>query len=210
MEPMPPRLEKDFTICRIASDLDIAERHAAAGFEPMAGSVVYRRFFQFLDFIRRHVFTVRTVAGIWLAVGLLTATGCRRPSPHDIVADAITEEYSERYVHPLCDPVARLARKGDEIPPGLLHSNRVTLVEVILKGGERRTIFQDEADRPPGDGGMVTVVDHARGIGLFYPATLSQREIEVRVNYSNDFGDAFVAVHLAVPNPLLIEKVPTR
>jgi hypothetical protein len=53
---------------------------------------------------------------------------------------------------------------------------------------------------------MITRIKNAHGIGLFFPATPSQPEVEVRVNYSNDFGDDGVAVHVVVPNPLLAKK----
>jgi len=59
---LPPRPEKDFTICSIAWDLDIVQRHTSAGFDHIPDSIVYRRFFQFLDFIQRHGLTARTVA----------------------------------------------------------------------------------------------------------------------------------------------------
>ena len=61
-KPLPPRPEKDFTVCSIAWDLDIVQRHTKAGFEHIPESLVFRRFFQFLDFIQRHKFTARTVA----------------------------------------------------------------------------------------------------------------------------------------------------
>jgi len=140
-----------------------------------------------------------------ILIALLAGTGCQTRDPHDRVADAVTEEYVDRYVRPLSDPVARLAHKGLEIPPGLLQSNRVTLVEVRPLKGESRIIFKDDTRRPPEDG-MITGVEHARKIGLYCPATLNQSEVEVRVNYFNDFGDDFVAVHIVSPNPLLVEK----
>ena len=59
---LPPRPEKDFTICSIEWDLDIVQRHTKAGFDHIPDGIVYRRFFQFLDFIQRHGLTVRTVA----------------------------------------------------------------------------------------------------------------------------------------------------
>src|SRR5436853_5614809 len=62
MKRLPPRPEKDFTVCSIAWDLDIVQRHTNAGFDHIPDSIVCRRFFQFLDFIQRHGFTVRTVA----------------------------------------------------------------------------------------------------------------------------------------------------
>jgi hypothetical protein len=52
---------------------------------------------------------------------------------------------------------------------------------------------------------MTTGVQNARNIGLFYPASLDQPEIEVRMNYSCDVG-GHVAVHLVVPNPSLVTK----
>lgn len=72
-KPLPPRPEKDFTVCSIAWDLDIVQRHTKAGFEHIPDSLVYRRFFQFLDFIQRHGFTVRTVAVSLGDVSLSTA-----------------------------------------------------------------------------------------------------------------------------------------
>jgi hypothetical protein len=59
---LPPRPEKDFTVCSIAWDLDIVQRHTKGGFDHIPDAIVYRRFFQFLDFIQRHGFTIRTVA----------------------------------------------------------------------------------------------------------------------------------------------------
>jgi len=71
--PLPLRPEKDFTVCSIAWDLDIVRRHTQAGFDHIPDSVVYRRFFQFLDFIQRHGFTVRTVAASLAEVSTSTA-----------------------------------------------------------------------------------------------------------------------------------------
>jgi hypothetical protein len=52
---------------------------------------------------------------------------------------------------------------------------------------------------------MITGVNNARNVGLFFPASLNQSKIEVRMNYLYDTGD-FTAVHLVVPNPLLLPK----
>ena len=70
---LPPRPAKDFTVCSIAWDLDIVQRHTQASFEPVPDSLVYRRFFQFLDFIQQHDFTVRTVAASLAEVTPATA-----------------------------------------------------------------------------------------------------------------------------------------
>jgi len=139
-----------------------------------------------------------------LAFLMIAGTGCRR-TPHQIAADSITAHFVLKYVRPMSYPVAVLAYKGLDIPPALLASNRVTLVELISQTGDRRTIFEDEKRRPPTDGGMITGVEHASKIGLFYPASLDQPEIEVRVNYYCELGDS-VAVHIVVPNPLLLPK----
>ena len=71
--PLPQRPEKDFTICSIAWDLDIVQRHTNAGFDHIPDSIVYRRFFQFLDFIQRHHFTVHTIAASLDEVTVKTA-----------------------------------------------------------------------------------------------------------------------------------------
>ena len=42
---LPPRPEKDSTICSIAWDLDIVQRHTSAGFDHIPDGIVYRRFF---------------------------------------------------------------------------------------------------------------------------------------------------------------------
>lgn len=60
-------------MCSIAWDLDIVQRHTKAGFEHIPDGLVYRRFFQFLDFIQRHGFTIRTVAASLEDVSLTTA-----------------------------------------------------------------------------------------------------------------------------------------
>jgi hypothetical protein len=52
---------------------------------------------------------------------------------------------------------------------------------------------------------MTTAVDHARHVGVMYPASLNQPNIELRINYFCDLGD-FVAVHVVVPNPVLQPK----
>jgi hypothetical protein len=59
---LPPRPEKDFTVCSIAWDLDIVQNHTRAGFQHDPDDIVYRRFFQFLDLIQRQGLTVRNVA----------------------------------------------------------------------------------------------------------------------------------------------------
>src|SRR5262245_53210216 len=110
-----------------------------------------------------------------ILIVLLAGTGCRTRDPHDLVASAVIEEYAYRYVRPLSDPVARFAHKGLEIPPSLLQSNRVTLVEVRPQKGESRIIFEDDTRRPPNDG-MITDVDHAHNIGLYFPVTFNQHE----------------------------------
>jgi hypothetical protein len=135
---------------------------------------------------------------------LFSVTGCHKPTPDEIIEDSITEQYVSKYVRPMSDPIAALVHKGVAPPPELLVSNRVTAIEVIPNKGEGYTMFKDEARRPPSHG-MITVVNHARNIGLFYPASLDQADIEVRMNYSCDIGD-FVAVHVVVPNPLLLKK----
>jgi hypothetical protein len=72
-KPPPPRPEKDFTVCSIAWDLDIVERHTKAGFDHIPDHIVYRRFFQFLDFIQGHGFTVCIIAGSLAEVTAATA-----------------------------------------------------------------------------------------------------------------------------------------
>ena len=69
----PPRPEKDFTVCAVAWDIDIIQRHTRAGFDHVPDSVVYRRFFQFPDFIQRHGFAVQTIASSLDEVTQVTA-----------------------------------------------------------------------------------------------------------------------------------------
>ncbi|WP_075090224.1 hypothetical protein [Verrucomicrobium spinosum] len=59
---LPPSPGKDFTVCSIAWDLEAVQNHTHAGFRHIPDEIIYRRFFQFLDFIQRHGFTVRTIA----------------------------------------------------------------------------------------------------------------------------------------------------
>src|SRR5262245_50019173 len=141
-----------------------------------------------------------------LALLVTAGTGCHKstPTPQEIVESSVTEQFVSKFVRPLSDPVADLAHRGADLPPELLANNKVTAIEVIRKGGESQVIFEDETRRPP-SAGMTTGVENARKIGLFYPASLDQPEIEVRVNYFCDVGD-FVAVHVVVPNPLLAPK----
>jgi hypothetical protein len=137
----------------------------------------------------------------------MIAMGCasRKPWPskaQKACANSVTERFVTKYVRPLSDPVALLAHKGADLPAELLASNRVTCVEVKPRKGESRILFQNESRRPP-DGGMTTGVDHARNLGVYYPVSGDQKEIEVRMNYFCDIGD-FVAVHVVVPNPSLL------
>ncbi len=143
---------------------------------------------------------------IVLAAAALVDVGCRTPTNDDVLERAITEDFAHRYARRLSDPVAALAHSGADLPPDLLTSNRVVLVEVSPRKGGGRTIFEDTFRRPPGDR-MTTQVPYAHNIGLYYPASLQQEEIEIRVNYFCDVGN-FVAVHVVVPNPLLIRKAP--
>ena len=144
-----------------------------------------------------------------LIVGLsVIGSGCRGVTLHQKVANRLTEYYAYRYVRPLTDPIAFRVHRGEDLPRDLVLSNRVTLVELIPHGGgDRKTLFDDETRRPPNDG-MVTGVDYAHGIGLFFPVTHSQPDIEVRVNYHCELGGDFVAVHVVVPNPLLVPEEP--
>ena len=141
-------------------------------------------------------------------LAMLIVSGCASRSTwqptkeQEACASSVTEQFARRYIRSLSDPVALLAHNGKEIPPGLIASNRVTRVEIRPKEGDTRVLFEDESRRPP-EGGMITQVENAHKIGVYYPATPDQKEIEVRVNYFCDIGD-FVAVHVIVPNPLLI------
>lgn len=72
---LPPRPAKDFTVCRITWDLEAVQNHTHAGFQHIPDDTVYRRFFQFLDFIQRHSFTVRTIAET--LSGVTTTTSLR-------------------------------------------------------------------------------------------------------------------------------------
>ena len=142
-----------------------------------------------------------------LAFLATAGTGCHKPTPTplEIVESRITERFVSKFVRPLSDPVAELAHKGADLPPELLARNKVTAIEVIRrKGAESEVIFEEETRRPP-NAGMITGVQNARKIGLYYPASLDQPEIEVRVNYDCDIC-GFVAVHVVVPNPLACRK----
>ena len=129
---------------------------------------------------------------ILLVLLMSAATGCR--TPHEVAADSITVHFVLKYVRPKSDPIAILAHDGAAIPPSVLASNRVTLVEVIFRGGES-TVFENDAIRPPTDGGMITGVEATPKIGLFYPASLNQPEIEVRANYYCELGHELNVVH---------------
>lgn len=74
--PLPPRPAEDFVVCSVAWDLDIVQRHTEAGFEHVPDAIVYRRFFQFQDFVQQHGFTVRMVATS--AAQMTPATTLRR------------------------------------------------------------------------------------------------------------------------------------
>ncbi len=139
-----------------------------------------------------------------LAFAILFGTGCRQRTQHEVFADSITEDFVRRHVRPLSDPVADLAYSGVDLPPDFLAANKITAVEVTRKGSDSQTVFEDEQQRPPNDG-MITGVQNARNIGLFFPLTLEQPEIEVRMNYSFA-NDDFIAVHLVVPNPWVLGK----
>jgi hypothetical protein len=116
-------------------------------------------------------------------------------------AALVTEEYVDKYVRPLSDPVALVAHHTAEFDKKVLDANHITAIEVTPRHGDSKTVYEDESKRPPNDG-MVTGVPNARGIGFFYPASPNQPTVEVRMNYDCDaFGH--IAIHLVVPNPLV-------
>ena len=59
---LPSRPSHDFTISSVRWDCDIVRNHTRAGFDPVPDLVVFRRFFQFLDFLQGHKLTVNTYA----------------------------------------------------------------------------------------------------------------------------------------------------
>ena len=151
---------------------------------------------------------------LMLSLVVVATHGCR-PSPssksfQDRAAESITEDFVERYVRPLSDPVANAAHASPDIPNELLLASRVTAVEIhprrkAPEGGNRpSTVYENESIRPPSDG-MITGVPNARLIGLFYPKTSDQEEVEVRMNYDCDLC-GFIAVHVIVPNPLRVAQ----
>jgi len=144
------------------------------------------------------------LALLFIAAGCVSRTAWRPTKAQEACASRVTERFAHKYIRPLSDPVAILAHSGKGIPPELIASNRVTCVEIRPKKGDWHVLFEDESKRPP-EGGMVTRVENAHNIGLYYPATPDQKEIEVRVNYFCDVGD-FVAVQVIVPNPLVVTK----
>lgn len=122
-------------------------------------------------------------------------------------AALITEEYVRKYVRPLCDPVALEAHHTADFDRKVLDANHITTIEVIPRHGKRKTVYEDESKRPVSDG-MVTGVPNAQHIGFYYPASSDQPTVEVRMNYDCDaFGH--IAVHVVVPNPLVIAKQQT-
>jgi hypothetical protein len=119
-------------------------------------------------------------------------------------AALITEEYVTKYVRPLSDPVALAAHHTTDFDQTLLNANQITAIEVNPRNGKSQTVYRDKSKRPPNDG-MVTGVPNARRIGFYYPASADQASVEVRVNHSCDvFGH--IAVHLVVPNPLVLAQ----
>ncbi|GEP45782.1 hypothetical protein BGE01nite_50730 [Brevifollis gellanilyticus] len=125
----------------------------------------------------------------------------------EIAAESITEDFVVKYVRPFADPVAKAAHTPDNLPEALLLANKITLVEVIPMSAryvpeDPKVVYTGRIDRPP-NSGMITGVPNAQKIGLFFPAKLDQPEVEVRMNYSCDVC-GFIAVHLIVPNPLLV------
>jgi hypothetical protein len=149
----------------------------------------------------------RTIVTVAFAVVL---GGCADPATRDRkkVEDRLTEYYAHRYVRPVTSPIAFQVHRGEELSTDLLRANGITLVEVNShKGSEWLTLYEDEAIRPPSDG-MITGVRYARGIGLFYPKSISQPDVEVRVNYRCEVGGDSVHIHVVVPNPLWVPKEP--
>lgn len=130
--------------------------------------------------------------------------GSPRLTMREGVAALVTEAYVKKHVRPLSDPVALAAHHPTDLDQTLLDANQITAVEVNPRNGKSKTIYENESRRPPNDG-MVTGVPNARQIGFFYPASPDQPTVEVRVNHDCDaFGH--IAVHLVVPNPLVIAK----
>lgn len=130
--------------------------------------------------------------------------GSPRLTMAERAASLITEEYVTKYVRPLSDPIALAAHHTTDFDQTLLDANQITAIEVNLRNGKSKTVYEDKSKRPPNDG-MVTGVPNARQIGFYYPASSDQPSVEVRVNYRCDvFGH--IAVHLVVPNPLVLAQ----
>lgn len=151
--------------------------------------------------------TARTIVTVAF-VAVLAGCADRSSRVHREVEDHLTEYYAYRYVRRVTDPTAFQVHRGEPLSTDLLRANRITLIEVIpYDKGDRRTIYEDETICPPSDG-MVTAVRYAHGIGLFFPETSTQPDIQVRVNYRCEMGGDSVHIHVVVPNPLLVPEEP--
>lgn len=132
------------------------------------------------------------------------AHGSPRLTMKEEVAALVTEAYVKKYVRPHSDPVALAAHHATDLDQSLLDAHQITAIEVNPRNGKSKTIFENESRRPPNEG-MVTGVPNAHNIGFFYPASPDQPTVELRVNHDCDaFGH--IAIHLVVPNPLVIAK----
>ena len=147
-----------------------------------------------------------------MILAALALLGCQQKSYKEEVADAITDQFVMKHIKPLADPVARAAHMDGKVEPALLESSRITEVEihgVHQPTGANGVIFRHEEIRPQ-SAGMVTGTSNTHySVGVFYPATREQAEIEVRMNFRCDICRG-VSLHLIVPNPLLEKSSVSR
>lgn len=122
----------------------------------------------------------------------------------DVLVNSITKDFVTKYALPIANYVRSTIRKSGEVS-NIKFPKEVTLGELTSNHGVVNTLFKDESRRPPTDGRLITAVNHLANVDLIYPASLDQSEIELHVNVFSQTED-FVAIHIVVPNPLLLTK----
>lgn len=131
------------------------------------------------------------------------------------VESSITSEFISQKVKPFSDPIAKKVHFNEPIDEHECVENGISLIELhkdeydFFSGEESSIIlFEDDSIRPETSGFQTGLLNHST-IGIYFPQSVNQSKIELRMNYSCELGRS-LAIHVVVDNPLLSERPEKR